>query len=664
MSPSPLPLPREAKLRIPRICIVSYGRLHELASSLAKEYGGRAEMVFIERTFEDALEEVRALEDCGAVDAFVSAGASGAFLRGNMRKPLSMVRVSGFDIFRALISAREHAKRVALMTYEAVNHELDEVKQLIDLDITQRHYTSSADAHERVTELVAGGYDVIIGSSLIAELAQQLGAQGVFLYSQGSVRNAIEDAIHMAELSFEEARRRVALETMLSRLQEGVVCVDTSERVVFLNPRMAEFLDVTREAAFGKRLSQMAPALGLADTLRTGRDELEAIEVLTGRTLVVNRMAMHTDHLVTGAVLTGQDATAIRKADEAVRRRNKSKSTRSRFRLDDIHGGSEAMRHLRAQAAQMATVNSTVLIAGESGTGKEMFAQGIHNASDRRANPFVAINCATIPETLIESELFGHEEGAFSGAMRGGRTGLFEGAHLGTVFLDEITEMPFSAQARLLRVLQEREVTRIGSNEPIPIDVRFIAATNRDIRQCVEAGSFRRDLFYRLNVLRLTIPPLRERREDIAEIALSLLHSPKLASGLGLALNAAQTLSLMQALRRYHWPGNVREMENVIERIRCYRFRANGEDRGEAMFLRDIAPELFHARHTLAGENFTSENSELDVVKRRAELAQVRRVLETAGGNTALAAAKLGISRTTLWRKLKQLAKIEREKIE
>jgi propionate catabolism operon transcriptional regulator len=216
-------------------------------------------------------------------------------------------------------------------------------------------------------------------------------------------------------------------------------------------------------------------------------------------------------------------------------------------------------------AEQYAKTDSTVLITGESGTGKELLAQGIHNASRRRGAPFVAINCAAFPETLLESELFGYEEGAFTGSRKGGKPGLLESAHTGTVFFDEIGDMSLPLQTRLLRVLQEREVLHLGSIEPTPIDVRVIAATHRDLRKNIAEGRFREDLFYRLNILRLHLPPLRERKADIPAITRWIIR------GLGKrpeALSPADRLlqGLLPYLESYPWPGNIRELENITER--------------------------------------------------------------------------------------------------
>ena len=318
--------------------------------------------------------------------------------------------------------------------------------------------------------------------------------------------------------------------------------------------------------------------------------------------------------------------------------------------------------------------NATVLIIGESGTGKELLAQGIHNASSRRAQPFVAINCAAFPESLLESELFGYVEGAFTGSMRGGKPGLFEAAHTGTIFLDEIGEMPLSLQTRLLRVLQEREVLRVGSTLPTPVDLRVIAATNRDLAEEVRSSRFRQDLFYRLNILTLRLPPLRERLGDLALLTRHLVE--KLARRLGGSAIVVDHLvqALVQAGGRYTWPGNIRELENVIERILVLResdvsmgdgaegsgVKTPGQMAGEA--LRELAPELFDEGELTPSAGLPASNDDQaeafsEDLARAAETLERRKLvaaLEESGGNREQAARLLGVSRTTLWRRLRE----------
>lgn len=649
------PQARRMSQRPARIWVVSKGMMSQRMHRLEPDYRGQAQIGFIDETFEAALPRVRELEAAGAVDVIVTAGANGAYLRRLIRSPIATVRVSGIDMLEAIARARTIGQRAVLMTHEELGSVMDP-SEPGDTALMTCRYTQPADALATMQGLLSDGWRVFIGPSLIVSLAEQLGASGVFVYSERSLRQALDDAIDLTALAFEEQVRRRQLETVLEGIDHGVVGVDLRGVVRSMNRRMAEISGVSREWALGKPLRDVVPALGLESTLRTGRPQSNVTERLGPRTVIVNRMPVLVDNQVTGAVLTCQEAGAVRRAEELIRRSSRPASTRARYVIDDIVGASAAAQQLRAQARLWAAADATLLITGESGTGKEMLAQGIHQASRRHSGPFVAINCAAIPDTLIESELFGHEEGAFTGARRGGRQGLIETAHLGTLFLDEVTEMPLPAQARLLRVLQEREVLRIGANEPVPVDIRVIAASNRDPLAQIEQGQFRADLFFRLNVLRLQVPPLRERKTDIAAIARNWLNRTARH-----AIPEDWIEQHLEALTAYRWPGNVRELENVMERVlACAGAASHQADRSlmsALIDLRVIAPELFEAMAAPAGSSRPSPAAARvdDAPMHRPRLTdeRVAEALRVSAGRVEEAARRLGVSRVTVWRRLR-----------
>jgi propionate catabolism operon transcriptional regulator len=366
---------------------------------------------------------------------------------------------------------------------------------------------------------------------------------------------------------------------------------------------------------------------------------------------------------LTGAVISCQDPISIQRVDRQIRTRIKPHAQGNRHELAEFLGDSPQAQQVRALALSCARSQATVLLLGESGTGKELVAQGIHMASERRELPFVAVNCAALSETLLESELFGYEDGAFTGARRGGKVGLFEAAHKGSIFLDEIGEMPLGLQARLLRVLQEREVLRVGATEPTPVNVRVIAATHRDLMARVAQGLFRLDLFYRLNILRIDLPALRERLVDVPLIVQALHRKVCARQG----VPTAATQALMEALCRraphHRWPGHVRELENIIERVVAYGPlpSPSGSLALDAdQTLMQLAPELFSewaraAAPILAPTSAAfAPTSPIHSKDRRhqEDCAQAEHVLQACGGDKTLAAQQLGISRTTLWRRL------------
>jgi propionate catabolism operon transcriptional regulator len=321
---------------------------------------------------------------------------------------------------------------------------------------------------------------------------------------------------------------------------------------------------------------------------------------------------------------------------------------RAKHGINDLRGDSAAMESVRQSVVLYAKSPATVLIQGETGCGKELVAQAIHREAPRtlgQNRPFVAVNCGAIAESLLESELFGHEEGAFTGARRGGHAGLFEAANRGTLFLDEIGEMPLTLQTRLLRVLEEREVVRVGGTRPIPVNVRIISATHCDLEQRVREGRFRADLFYRLAVLRLTLPPLRARSEDVLPLAEWSLKNALASLGARPHPNLhAEMTACAPLLQRYDWPGNVRELRNLTERLALF-LAAEPLQALTAAFVLSVAPEL--AARPLADAPAGVE------LAMPAPAERVSDVLARFGGRRDAAADYLGISRTTLWRKLK-----------
>jgi DNA-binding NtrC family response regulator len=313
----------------------------------------------------------------------------------------------------------------------------------------------------------------------------------------------------------------------------------------------------------------------------------------------------------------------------------------ARYHMEDIIGDSLTMTQAKAMAVKAAKTDTTILLTGETGTGKELFAQSIHNLSDRAARPFVAVNCGAVPGELVESTLFGYVAGAFTGANRAGQAGCFEQADSGTIFLDEISEMPYSVQVKLLRVLQEREIIRVGEGVPRPVDVKIIASSNKSLKTLVRDGKFRPDLYYRLSIFEINIPPLRERTDDI--VALVDYYMQKYASMFGKAIHDIHP-ETMRALTSYNWPGNIRELRNCMEYV------FNIVEKTST----SITPDLLPANIIPEGRGPQPAVSLYDEHMRQTEREIVLRALRFCGNNQSEAAKRLGINRTTLWRIVKK----------
>lgn len=643
-----MPLSRERK---PRLCILGYQRLSHLVRTIIPEYGQRAEIEMTDVVFQDALDLGREIERKGHYDVIISAGANAELLRDSLNFPVVSIKVTGYDLLVALTKAGEISDHVGVGIYQEKIQKLEAVKNLLQVKITQQTYQTVADARECVWRLRNEGLKVIVGSSVVVELAEACDLVGILVYSPESIRQAIEDALQIAELSVREEARYDSLNALVRHLHEAVLAVDGQHKVTAINPSMEKLIGLPRIAVLGRNLCDVAPDLTLESVLGEREPDGETVLAYGGKSYLVSRTPLRELGTITGAVLVMYDTQTIQRADVVVRSQRKSKGFAARYCFDHIIGVSPALRQACSVARRCANSTSTVLITGESGTGKELFAQAIHSASPRGRGPFIALNCASFPESLLESELFGYEDGAFTGSRKGGKPGLFETAHTGTVFLDEIGDMPVLLQTRLLRILQEREVVRLGGVQPIPVDVRVIAATHCDLTDLIRQGKFRADLYYRLNILRVALPPLRSRREDIGMLAAKLLQGSLRKQGC--ALQVDQVLApLMPTLHEYCWPGNVRELENVIERFAAYLGATDCmTDVDYEGFIQE-APEL-RALGDDAPCVDTLNAGEFDSLP-KVDKSSVAQALSRARGNRRIAAEMLGISRTTLWRKMRE----------
>lgn len=448
---------------------------------------------------------------------------------------------------------------------------------------------------------------------------------------------AIENQLHKEETQGRLFAAHKHLTTVLSTISEGIMSIDKDSFIIHANPALAKIVGMLPSDIIGKKVSSiLGNCYHIKKALETGKSCLEeevTIDVLkqqihcTLEAIPIKDQSMQ----VVGAVITFRE---IKQVHQIV---NKMAGTQARFGFRDIVGKSHKIQEIIRKAKVAAKSPSTVLLLGESGTGKEVFAQAIHNSSERRDAPFIAVNCAAMPRELIQSELFGYCDGAFTGAKRGGRPGKFELADGGTLLLDEIGDMPLDMQVNLLRVLQEKNVIRVGGDKPIPIDVRVIAATNKNLSLEIEKGAFRKDLFYRLNVVTLTMPSLKERYGDVKLFVEYFLQRMSLKLGKEIAEVHPQ---VMEILNNYHWPGNVRELENVLEYAinmmegntitkECLPFYLNKEE----MKIEE-EDELF----TLA----------------ELEGNAIKKALKKFDGNITKVAQSLGIARNTLYEKMKK----------
>ncbi|MFQ3619302.1 MAG: sigma 54-interacting transcriptional regulator, partial [Spirochaetales bacterium] len=409
-------------------------------------------------------------------------------------------------------------------------------------------------------------------------------------------------------------------------------------------------LGVQASKVLGKPITSIFPHLPLQKILSSSGETAVEVMKINGKSFAVERYPILIEGEPVGMVASFQSVGKVQEYELQIRNKVFQKGLVARATLDSMVARSRQMTEVKEKAVRFATLGSTILLSGPTGVGKEMLAQGIHNLSTHKYGPFVAINCAALPENLLESELFGYEEGAFTGALKGGKPGLFELAHNGTLFLDEISEMSLSLQARILRVMQEREVLRLGGSSMIRVNVHIIAATNKDLRKLVQEGRFREDLYYRITVLTLYIPPLKDRPEDIAPLAFHFLNR------LSLQYPGPRSFTpdAMDLLLQYGWPGNVRELAAVIERafFSSSTLEIDRKALQEALLPSFPPPPIPHASLTQE-DNLNTPLKSVDL--KYLEWEAIKTALKQEGYRVGRTAKRLGIDRTTLWRKLKHL---------
>ncbi|MGE5572691.1 MAG: sigma 54-interacting transcriptional regulator [Bacteroidota bacterium] len=593
----------------------------------------------------EAPEVARRLKRAG-VQVLISRGGTALMLQDapDLGLPVVEIRVTAYDVVRAVAKARPFGRRIGIVGFENMVLGASTLDEAMEVEIRELVLEHARDADEMVRAALQDGVDALIGGVITVRTAEKRGVRAVLIESgPEAVRQAIDEASRVLWVKKREMARAEQFKLIIDNVSDGIIAVDDTGRVTVFNEAAQRLTGRAAGDAVGRHVSDVLPEIGLARTLAAAPpSDSPEVHRINDTLVNVTRVPIVVDGSCAGAIGTFQDIGRLQALEKNLRKRLYARGHVARFTFCDIVGDSSAIRAAVAKARRFAGVDSTVLILGETGTGKELFAQSIHSASARRDGPFVAVNCAAFPETLLESELFGYVEGAFTGAKREGKQGLFELAHHGTIFLDEIAGMPLRLQARLLRVLQEREVMRLGDDRTIPVDVRVIAASNKDLHRLVADGLFQADLYYRLDVLKLAVPPLRDRAEDIPLLAEAFVET--LSRKLGTASRgfADDALALLST---HAWPGNVRELKNTVEK--CLVLSDGG-----IITRSDVLDALGDDSNSNAGGPNGDAERDLQSLVRTAERESIARALRACGGNRSEAARRLGIDRTTLWRKL------------
>lgn len=589
-------------------------------------------------SFEDAVKVAKRIE-CD-VDVILSRGGTAEYIRRNVQVPVVFIPITPFDVVQAMRKLPPDTKEVALSHFSNRIFGVDDISRMYSVKIREYAFTTLDDIAKNVLDAKQRDIRVIIGGEVAVRIAQENGLSGIDLSAgNDTINRAVEEAVSIVQAARQEKDRATRLIAALNAITEGLVVTDEKNRLLLRNPAAEKILG--GQSLIGEPYNDPFDA---ATKKLPKAPQFNIMRTIGDNLINTNILPVILDNRLIGLVRTFEDVTKIQQLEQDIRKQLHDKGFVAKYHFADILTGDRKVEMVKNSAELYAQSDSAVLIEGESGVGKELFAQSLHNASLRAGGPFVAVNCAAIPETLLESELFGYEPGAFTGARKDGKRGLFEMAHRGTMFLDEIGELPKALQSRLLRVLQEKELMRVGGGKIIPVDVRIISATNKNLKELAKAGDFREDLYYRLNVFSLRVPPLRERSGDVELLCRLFLKQ------MGVAIDEERFKEYLPLLLSYDWPGNIRELQSVAERLKFILTNQVGGELDAAMNILGLRSETNISGLTVAVDVQYGLKKAVEMVEKDI----IDRLLCAYNQNHNEVAKILGIGRTTLWRKYTQ----------
>ena len=612
------------------LVIVPYEELlHEYEEAIAKAHDPRVHFTTSFMYGTDA----RNLSRASDYDIIVVRGMTSRALSEKYPETTIVdIKMDAFDVSSALLEAKKKfpgIRKIGLILPSSSICSASILTELLGIEVVMREVRGEEHMESTLREMVKEGCEVFIGGLTLKRVSEKMGLEYVHIKTGPSaIDSSIKDAITAAHILDRERSRLGLMKSLVNNTPDSLLIIDDKGKITAANHASSSFF--RRPNLVGMDAKELFPL-----EIYSVCDDVEVVQTIGDQTVLITEHPVHIEGEKRATYVSLRLVEDIRRTEKKIRSKLQEKGLTAKYSFSDIVTEQVEMKQLVAKALRYAHVEGNVLLTGETGTGKELFVQSMHNASPRRDKPFVAVNCAALSEQLLESELFGYTEGSFTGAQKGGKTGLFELAQGGTIILDEIGEMPIRFQAKLLRVIQEREIRKIGGDEFIPVDVRIMSATNQNIPDLIEKGLFRRDLYYRINLLTLHIPPLRERLDDIPAIFKRFVERKSKA------LNIVPPMvekDALECLKGYSWPGNIRELRNVAERAVIFS--------SSNCITRDTLKEI----DVSVGEKKASEEKKIPLTSE--EL--YRRYVES-GLTLNDFALSIGISRTTLWRKFKVL---------
>lgn len=573
----------------------------------------------------------------------ISSGGYYEFLSKHIDIPVISIKRSRIPFANAVKEAKKLSGQTAILARTGVfQTAAEQYKTFFNDPILLEIFENEEQLREKLLLLKQQNIKVLVAGSWGSRLAPEYGFSCVTVpFEERDILEAIYEAEHILQYLEVQERTSKILKTIQNSVAEGIVATDENQRIIEVNSFILNMLGVSRNQLFGHFLQEtpLSPITELpAYVNKTScRSELVSIHHQLAAVSIVPTTENDSS---CATVITVVPVKQLQQNEIKIQAELRANGHTANYSFDQIIGGSNAIQHTIAIAKRYARVDSSVFIMAPSGCGKEMFAQSIHSISRRRNGPFVVINCAALPENLLEAMLFGYEKGAYTGAAREGRQGLFVTANHGTVFLDEISEMPLSLQSRFLRVLQEREVAPLGSDHVVPVDIRVIAATNRNMGALIQANQFREDLYYRLAVLQLTIPSLNQRKEDVPELVQHFLYAKSHELDISCPEIDDSALAYLATL---DYPGNVRQLGNFVERLLVL---YEGSKPIDVEFCRNVIQQ-----ETVGIDGRPNVSSAIIPYD---EVAEIQKALYKCRGHRGETAKLLQISPSTLWRKMKK----------
>lgn len=618
-----------------KIAVIVPKNIIKTAKVAADELG--IEVTILGGSMSKGVDIATKLEKKGYEVFIIRGGTELLMEKSGIKVPLVSLPFTPMDILKAVKEAEKISKRIGIIAFKNILPAIESYEEIAEVKLEKYLVNDEEEVEEKMAAMARKGIKVAIGGGIVSNFADKYGIKPVVIKTGKEVFvHAILEAKRIIDATRREKEQGEKFKAIIEHTYSGIISVDEKCTIKTFNPAAERLFNIKSSDVAGMDINEILPEMDVHETLSQGVEETDVVKTINGSKFIFSNIPIIVENDIIGAISFFQDVKKIQQMEEKIRREKRETGHYAKYTFDDVIGESSEVKELLRIAKEYARVDSTILIEGETGTGKEVMAQSIHNYSLRAMGPFVAVNCAAIPENLIESELFGYVPGAFTGADKKGKMGFFEFAHGGTIFLDEISEMNPLMQGRLLRVLQEKQIMRIGDNKLIPIDVRVIAATNRNLEQYVKDGKFREDLYYRLNILELNLIPMRDRREDISCFVETFTQ--KFCRKLNKEM-INLTPGALEYISSYDWPGNVREIRNFTERMVVMSKKSRID-------IEDIR-RVFPAAKTIS--NKINEDS-INISNR----SDIYNALKKNSGNITETARMLGISRTTLWRKMKK----------